>query len=267
MHHLGSQWLGDRGPFFCLLLRGEPGLCSADHGAGYFSNLACGWLGIDWSCPGWETENEPRTWQLLFCRQHPQTHFNYGKYRSLIQVLRIFLPKRPIYNKPALGQIMYWRWETDKRLSEAVTVLCNDACMRHLPRWNFESIIIFHTISRMFCAYVSWIHVDPFSTCNRPCFDLFWYHWLFCIGLWWPVVYLCAVRLLLLAPSPGAGEVTLLSGVGPKPTPNPKCIWPWAMSRNCNPMIERYLKYYVYIYARHWSHDYVKCAVFTCCGR
>ena len=37
---------------FLSLARGEPGLCSADHGAGYFSNLACGWLGFDWLAPG-----------------------------------------------------------------------------------------------------------------------------------------------------------------------------------------------------------------------
>ena len=58
----------------------------------------------------------------VFRYKHHQTHFHYGKYRSLIQVSRIFIPKRPIYN-PALDQIMAWRREADKRLSEAVTVL------------------------------------------------------------------------------------------------------------------------------------------------
>ena len=179
------------------------------------------------ACPGRETEDGPRTWRLLFCKQHHQTHFHYGKYRNLIQVSRIFIPKRPIYNKPALDQIMAWRREADKRLSEAVTVLYTDACMRHLPRWVFEGIFIFCTISRMFCVYVFWRHVDSFNVCNRPCFDLFWYHWLFCIGFWWPVAYFCDVRLSLLAPSPSAGEVTLLSVVGPKPRPNPEWIRAW----------------------------------------
>ena len=137
------------------------------------------------------------------------------------ELTRIFIPKCPIYNKPASDQIMDWQRKADKRLSEAVTVLYTDAYMRHLPRWVFGNIIIFHTILRMFCVYVSWRHIDPYSVCNRPCFDLFWYHWLFCIGLWWPVDHFCAVRLLLLASSPGAGEVTLLSGVHRNPGTNP----------------------------------------------
>ena len=84
---------------------------------------------------------------------------------------------------------MAWRREADKRLSEAVTVLYTDACIRHLPRWVYEGIIIFCTISRIFCVNVFWRHVDSFNVCNRPCVDLFWYHWLFCIGLRAPSQY------------------------------------------------------------------------------
>ena len=35
-------------------------LCSANHRAGYFSNLACDWLSIVWAYPEQETENGPR---------------------------------------------------------------------------------------------------------------------------------------------------------------------------------------------------------------
>ena len=142
---------------------------------------------------------------------------------------------------------MAWGREADKRLSEAVTVLYTDACMRHLPRWVFEGIIIFCTISRMFCVYVFWRHVDSFNVCNRPCFDLFWYHWLFCIGLWWPVAYFCDVRLSLLAPSPGAGESDPPEWSGSKAQTKPRMDQSMAMSINCNLMIELYIRYYVYL--------------------
>ena len=142
----------ETGARFLSLARGEPGLCSADHGAGYFSNLACGWLGIDWLAPGRETEGGPRTWRLLFCKQHHQTHFHYGKYRSLIQVSRIFIPKRPIYNKPALDQIMAWRREADKRLSEAVTVLYTDASLAAMSFRGYYHILYHFTHVLCLCA-------------------------------------------------------------------------------------------------------------------
>ena len=166
-----------------------------------------------WAWYGRKTENRPRTWRLLFCSQHHPTHFFPLWKCQSDQVSRNFIPKRPIYNKPELNQIIAWWREADKRLSEAVTVLYTDAYMRNLPRWVFGSITMFYTISRIFCVYVSWRQIDPYSVWNCPCFDLFWYHWSFCIGLWWPVVHFCASRLLLLAPSPGASEVTLLSVV------------------------------------------------------
>ena len=46
------------GPVFCLA-RSNLRLCSANHRAGYFSNLACDWLSIVWAYSEQETENGP----------------------------------------------------------------------------------------------------------------------------------------------------------------------------------------------------------------
>ena len=51
------------GPVLCLLLSlawSKLRLCSANHRAGYFSNLACDWLSIVWAYYKQETENEPK---------------------------------------------------------------------------------------------------------------------------------------------------------------------------------------------------------------
>ena len=45
-------------------------LCSANHRAGYFSNLACDWLSIDWAYSEQETENGP--WSSMCCRDLTQ---------------------------------------------------------------------------------------------------------------------------------------------------------------------------------------------------
>ena len=166
---------GERAPFgpAVTLTHGDQGsfsvscsewtrLCSADHGASYFSNYACGWLGMVWASYWRKTENGPRTWRLLYGSQHHQTHFfPQWKCHSLIQGSRNFIPKRPTHNKPALNQKMAWWREADERLSEAVTVLYTDAYMCHLPRWIFGSITMFYTISHMFCVYVCCRHIDP----------------------------------------------------------------------------------------------------------
>ena len=55
------------GPVFCLLLR----LCSANHRAGYWSNLPCDWPSIAWTYSKQETENGPwgpthsKKWRFL----------------------------------------------------------------------------------------------------------------------------------------------------------------------------------------------------------
>ena len=48
---------------FLSLARSKLRLCSANHRAGYFSNLACDWLSIVWAYSGQETENGP--WSAL----------------------------------------------------------------------------------------------------------------------------------------------------------------------------------------------------------
>ena len=40
-------------------------LCSANHRAGYFSNLACDWLSIVWAYSKQETENGPKSYKHL----------------------------------------------------------------------------------------------------------------------------------------------------------------------------------------------------------
>ena len=44
---------------FLSVTRSKLGLCSANHRAGYFSNLACDWLSIVWAYSEQETENGP----------------------------------------------------------------------------------------------------------------------------------------------------------------------------------------------------------------
>ena len=46
---------------FLSLARSKLRLCSANHRAGYFSNLACDWLSIVWAYSEQVTENGPRT--------------------------------------------------------------------------------------------------------------------------------------------------------------------------------------------------------------
>ena len=46
---------------FLSLARSKLRLCSANHRAGYFSNLACDWLSIVWAYSEQETENGPRS--------------------------------------------------------------------------------------------------------------------------------------------------------------------------------------------------------------
>ena len=47
------------GPVFLSLALSKLRLCSANHMAGYFSNLACDWLSIVWAFSEQETENGP----------------------------------------------------------------------------------------------------------------------------------------------------------------------------------------------------------------
>ena len=53
-----------RAHFLCLA-GSQLRLCSANHRAGYFSNLACDWMSIVWAYSEQETENGPRPTAVL----------------------------------------------------------------------------------------------------------------------------------------------------------------------------------------------------------
>ena len=55
---------------FLSLARSKLRLCSANHRAGYFSNLACDWLSIVWAYSEQETENGP-WWNIIQGSTYP----------------------------------------------------------------------------------------------------------------------------------------------------------------------------------------------------
>ena len=57
--HWTLDWLHMIWVRFLSLARSKLRLCSANHRAGYFSNLACDWLSIVWAYSEQETENGP----------------------------------------------------------------------------------------------------------------------------------------------------------------------------------------------------------------
>ena len=65
-HDMNILWQKP-GSIFCLLLGvwSKLRLCSANHRAGYFSNLACDWLSIVWAYSGQETENGPSSCKAI----------------------------------------------------------------------------------------------------------------------------------------------------------------------------------------------------------
>ena len=52
---------------FLSLAQSKLRLCSANHRAGYFSNLTCDWLSMVWAYSKQETENGPRSKVQSFC--------------------------------------------------------------------------------------------------------------------------------------------------------------------------------------------------------
>ena len=58
-------------------------------------------------------------------------HFQEWKFCISIQISLKFVPKGPIDNKSALGQVMAWRRTGDKPLSEPMRAQFSDAYMRH----------------------------------------------------------------------------------------------------------------------------------------
>ena len=55
---------------FLSLTRSKLRLCSANHRAGYFSNLACDWLSIVWAYSKQETENGPSQHNVSWFHNH-----------------------------------------------------------------------------------------------------------------------------------------------------------------------------------------------------
>ena len=49
--------------------------------------------------------------------------------RNLIPISLKFIPRSPIDNKPALAQVMAWRWTGDKPLPEPMLTQFTDAYM------------------------------------------------------------------------------------------------------------------------------------------
>ena len=76
---------------FLSLARSKLRLCSANHRAGYFSNLACDWLSIVWAYSEQETENGPST-PLKLTFKSTSYHIS----SSLIIIIIIIIIHRPI---------------------------------------------------------------------------------------------------------------------------------------------------------------------------
>ena len=53
------------------------------------------------------------------------------KFCILIRISLKFVPRSPVYNKPALVQEIAWRWIGDKQLPEPMLIQFIDAYMRH----------------------------------------------------------------------------------------------------------------------------------------
>ena len=51
--------------------------------------------------------------------------------RIPIQISLKYVPRSSIHNKPALGQVMAWRWTGNKPLPEPMMTQFIDAYMRH----------------------------------------------------------------------------------------------------------------------------------------
>ena len=100
--------------------------------------------------------------------------FQNEKFCILIKTSLQFVQKRPIYNNPALVQIMAWRWIGAKPLSGLMLTWFTDAYMRHLGEISWW----IHTPcrrnvnqnTRLFIQYNTW-RMSPGK----------W--WSFCVGI------------------------------------------------------------------------------------
>ena len=74
---------------FLSFARSKLRLCSANHRAGYFSNLACDWLSIVWVYSEQETENGPRSRPVFevdvntLRLRHNYRHFAYDIFKCI----------------------------------------------------------------------------------------------------------------------------------------------------------------------------------------
>ena len=66
-----------------------------------------------------------------FGRRHFQMHFFNANERTPIRCSLKFVPRSPIENEPALGQVMVWRRTGDKPLPEPMLTQITDSCVRH----------------------------------------------------------------------------------------------------------------------------------------
>ena len=68
---------------FLSLAQSKLKLCSANHRAGYFSNLACDWLSIVWAYSEQETENGPWSCELTHYHEIHVSTYNFHMDASL----------------------------------------------------------------------------------------------------------------------------------------------------------------------------------------
>ena len=94
---------------FISLARSKLRLCSANHRAGYFSNLACNWLSIVWAYSREETESGPRS-QWLRNSVMPLERFFFWLQDIILMVDFVLLQVRRIFSFQSshTGEILFW---------------------------------------------------------------------------------------------------------------------------------------------------------------
>ena len=119
--HVGFNFTRAR---FLSLTWSKLRLCSANHRAGYFSNLACAWLSIVWAYSKQETENGPRRpshlryfdrirnstkiWSALVSNTLSQSQRNFAHVTTVTLSWRVqhFVVIGKVYFKP--GHFKFW---------------------------------------------------------------------------------------------------------------------------------------------------------------
>ena len=106
-----SVFIGSQAPVwahFLSLARSKLGLYSANHSAGYFSNLACDWLSVVWADSELATEYGP--WVVTdFTRCLTKTYAHYEL--SLTRVTyQIYTDVNIVYNVEEIRAVIYGIW-------------------------------------------------------------------------------------------------------------------------------------------------------------